>query len=154
MVDWSSVIIAGLGALSGGVLTKFSDFLIKRKKEQTDHELRVAEQPVQQYSDLVDRLEKRITVLEADHRECMDKHADARFELGKLHGMLDEQRAQLQSMRASSSQENQEAIKTAAVLAQSSLVKSAEIAERNVERVVAAAVDAVKSTSDSAIRGG
>ncbi len=118
MVEVITSIIASLAAGSG--LTVLTKYLMDSRRES-------AQQPIDQYEGLVDRLEKRIVVLEQEHKQCLEAAAKTQLELGKLQGMLAEQREGLNHLRETNTRQSLAAVKQAGEVAAKAVVTAATL---------------------------
>ncbi len=121
-MDLLAQLIAALATGSG--LTVLTKFLLDKSKQS-------AQQPIDQYESLVDRLEKRIAALELDHKKCLEDSAAIKYELGKVTGMLEEQREGLNNLRETNTRQSMQAVRLAGEVASKSLLTAASLASNS-----------------------
>jgi chromosome segregation ATPase len=151
----AAVVSLVLGVAGGAGFKPLLDYMTNRDKNNDEQKLKETSLPIDQYSALVDRLEKRITRLEDQHSDCLAQNAKLHGEIGRLEGRVLAQEAMISKWIS----ESQKASSASAALS----LRAAEMSERSAERSAAGQaslvpskdnpvpVEIVKDSSDSGI---
>lgn len=76
--------------LGGGGIAALSSLTATWLRERSKAKIDEAQQPINQYSELIGHLTQRITVVENAHKECQEHHTRCESQLGELRGRVDE----------------------------------------------------------------
>ena len=114
---WGVIATGLIGLLGGGFLGTFAQAWVMLRKAQTEAKKADAQLPVDQLNQFVETLQKRIGQLEKDHADCVSDHKDTIHKLGRLEGMIEEQRDRMKYLQEANIQANRDAIKAQAHVA-------------------------------------
>ena len=165
-MDWGSSVREAIAAfLVGGGLTGVGAWILNKIKIDGEELRKNTAQPVEHYAKMVDDLRAELArqaqfvetlraneernrkeheaIQDALHRE----HAQCRYELGKLYGIIDELRQQVNYDREQGFVHRQNAIKVAAELAAGESQKAVAAAENSMRTVADVAVGLVHAAA-------